>query len=1265
MKPYKRILFYVLAAMMLLNIYPAGGLISQVYGKYILLDENFNSYETGEQTVAYTEFRTAVNGIGSTFEIADFPSSSNKSLKVTINNVGAGTSSVANLYLQQIPNFKMLTFEISIYATSMNGGFKIGPRQPVTSKWPALATITKEGFVIPVQGDSEAREFAQPYDTNTWLKLRFVMNLQTSKYDFYFNDRPVASNLDMPLGEDAWKDGFSDVIIQRSGTNINSVWYFDDVRFYSGTPDSMLEPPVIEEDNGGLNLWFSPRDKVTTLQDPPFFRWTAITLGESYDLQLSRDKDMAVIEKEIKDIPYNYYSLPETLGPGIWYWRVRGRSVNGQSDWSKIRRFRISKDATPFVVPETDELVRRVRKDHPRIWTNNDELAEFRALADGPSKDFYQAIKKRVDDNLNNPIPDEPKFSPPQGSKPGDPEYVTAQGNLRTYSDGKVNEMFEAAFLYLVTGDKKYGEKSVAFMESIAKWDIYGDTSYQVQDQVHRAIAYKTAIAYDWVYDLLNSKQKEAVRAMVKERTEIMYNLLLRGFPLYILPFDSHGWSAAGFMGIISLAMMDEIPEAEEWFRNIYPAYINIYPVWGGEDGGFANGTAYWSYGSSPFTAVALDALYSATGFQTYERTAARNEYLFPLYMTPNGAPTGAFGDEGNIVSWRDSTCVTYYLSAAHIFKNPVAKWGAQTRGVKPYDGEISYYAHFEDEVPAIPPLDYPTGRIFRDIGWAGMHTDLVDPQRVSFLFKSSPYGSYNHSHADQNSFIINAYGEPLAIDSGWYDYYYSAHDKGYTKRTHAHNAITYNGLLGQYLNPLNGEENILAKGKMGSFVTGNVFDGVTGDATRAYAGNLGKTVRSAVFLKNAPAIVMVDELKAKEGEQTSFAYNLHARSPIETDASKNQVVIRQGKAELVATMAYPENVTIESFDKYITAETREEVPPGSRLTGKPNQYFINFNTEKVEETVMVSILDIHKKEEGQKEIQVEKNEECMKITIGGDQTVYVRLKQEGAVSYGDVTFDGTFCAFGNNTFLLQNGTSLIKDGIVLAKTEKLSSVLYEEGRLHLSAVEDNTLDMTLGYRAQGDSNELRLGLPVSVSSIADEKGFVMQPENSPEYDVKTMPLKWAASGEKLHIAFENGDYNLYLNGTPVIKPTELSIRVEGTPLCLESPPVMINGTVLAPALLFGESLGAQAADSGNKVLLTKGDTAIEISEGSSSVLVNGTEVQMAETAQRISGVLYVPVRPVCDGFSARIGWHETTQTVYIYTSPIYESTFDSSVWPR
>ncbi len=1263
MKQYKRILFYVLTAVILLSIYPASGLVNQVYGKYILLEENFNSYETGEKTVAYSQFRTAAN-TGGSFEIADFPSSSNKSMKSTINNFGVSGGSVTNLYMQ-LGKYDVITLEISIYPTSMQGNIKVGLDQPITGKFPALANVTNAGLVVPAQGDSTAQSYAQPYDINTWMKLRFVMNTKNGKYDFYFNDRLAAANLDMPLGENAWaENGIKQCVIQRSGSSMNSDCYFDDIRVYSGTPDSMQEPPVIEEDSEGLNMWFSPRDKATTMQNPPFFRWTDIVLGDSYDLQLSRDKDMAVIEKEIKEIPCNYYSMPEALEPGVWYWRVRGRSVNGQSEWSQIRRFRISKDANSFLVPETDDLVKSVRKDHPRIWTNKDDLDHFRSLAEGPSKDFFSVIKQRVDENIENSLPEEPKFSPLEGAKPGSAEYVAAQKELRSYSDGKVNEMFEAGFAYLVTGEKKYGEKCVGFLENIADWDVYGDTSYSVQDQVHRAIAYKSAIAYDWVYDLLSSAQKEKIRTMVKERTEIMYNLLLRGYPLYKQPFDSHGWSAAGFMGIISIAMMDEIPEAEEWFRNIIPLYINVQPVWGGEDGGYVAGMAYWSYANTPFVSVVFDAVYSATGFQPVERVQSRNEYLFPLYMSPVGQPSGAFGDEANIPSWRDPTCVTFYLSQAHILKNPVAKWGAQVRGIKPYDGEISYYAHFEDEVPAIPPLDYPSSHVFRDVGFVGMHTDLVDPNRVSFLFKSSRYGSYNHAHADQNSFIINAYGEPLAIDSGWYDYYYSAHDKGYAKRTHAHNAITYDGLNGQYFNSSDGEGNIQAKGTIGGFVTGDIIDSVTGDATQAYAGVLSKAVRSAVFLKDSPTIIVVDELKAKEGEQRSFAYNLHAREKIETDSSKNQAVIRQGKAEMVTTMAYPENLTVESFDKFITADTREEVRPTT--ASRKDQYFINFNTEALDQTVMVSVLDIHKTEEGAKDIQIQKNEECMKITIGS-QTVYVRLKQEGAVSFENVTFDGTLCAFGENTFLLQNGTELIRDGSALVKTSQVSSVLYEEGRLHLSAQEDNRLEMNLGYRVENarQSGALKLGLPVTVSSIRDRSGFVMQPESSEAYNADTMPLKWNASGECLQMELEAGDYDLYLNGTPVQRSSDLCIRVEGSPISLAASPTMINGTVLAPAAMFGQSLGAEIADNGGSVTMTKDGTVIEITEGNSAVTVNGTAVQMAEPAQRINNILYVPVRQICDGFGARIGWHDVAKTVYIYTSPVYEVKFDSSVWPH
>lgn len=56
------------------------------------------------------------------------------------------------------------------------------------------------------------------------------------------------------------------------------------------------------------------------------------------------------------------------------------------------------------------------------------------------------------------------------------------------------------------------------------------------------------------------------------------------------------------------------------------------------------------------------------------------------------------------------------------------------------------------------------------------MHSALADPQRVSLLFRSSPFGSLNHAHADQNSFVLYAKGEVLAMDSGVYDFYDSPH---------------------------------------------------------------------------------------------------------------------------------------------------------------------------------------------------------------------------------------------------------------------------------------------------------------------------------------------------------------------------------------------------------------------------------------------------------------------------------------------------------
>jgi hypothetical protein len=58
----------------------------------------------------------------------------------------------------------------------------------------------------------------------------------------------------------------------------------------------------------------------------------------------------------------------------------------------------------------------------------------------------------------------------------------------------------------------------------------------------------------------------------------------------------------------------------------------------------------------------------------------------------------------------------------------------------------------------------------------------------------SSRFGSFSHSHADQNTFQLNAYGRALVIDSGYYPWYGSPHDHLWTRLTKAHHGILVNG---------------------------------------------------------------------------------------------------------------------------------------------------------------------------------------------------------------------------------------------------------------------------------------------------------------------------------------------------------------------------------------------------------------------------------------------------------------------------------------
>ena len=249
----------------------------------------------------------------------------------------------------------------------------------------------------------------------------------------------------------------------------------------------------------------------------------------------------------------------------------------------------------------------------------------------------------------------------------------------------------------------------------------------------------------------------------------------------------------------------------------------------------------------------------------------------------------------------------------AAVYNNPYFQWYARSMPGWP-DGGIYGYWWYDADMPARPPADLPQGRYFPDIGWVAMHSDLSDPDDIMLMFKSSQFGSFNHSHADQNSFVVYGYGEPLLIDSGYYDWYGSPHDVGWTRQTRAHNCVLVNG-AGQ---PIFDKT---ATGQIEQHFTSQYVDYTCGDATVAYKGKLQEFKRRILYAR--PDVFLIHDTLAAP-EPSTFTWCLHAEEEMEVHADRQEVVITRGSAKCLVKFITPTELTFEQNDEFTPPSTRD-----------------------------------------------------------------------------------------------------------------------------------------------------------------------------------------------------------------------------------------------------------------------------------------------------------------------------------------------------
>lgn len=585
--------------------------------------------------------------------------------------------------------------------------------------------------------------------------------------------------------------------------------------------------------------------------------------------------------------------------------------------------------------PPLHELRAAIPEGRPRLFARPETIDELRAK---PSVSpiaglVWRNIQTRALGFQYSPLPPYPP-----DARPGGVLDITAWRRGIEIANDVVARLETLSFRYLIEGDTVSGEAAKRLLLHVSTWDPYGHSGREKNDEISMRLLYSMSRAYDWIHPLFTDAERLQVQEAVRERGNDVYATMRRGrFEERLL--SNHLVRSMGFLGEAAIAFMGDFPEAEVWFDYIVSLFLVKYPPWGGDEGGWSQGVSYWqSYIS--WVLEFLDALKIATGLDLYQKPFLQNTGYFKLYAHPPKSKFGAFGDHSDVPPNSGSASVMSRLALE--YQNPAFQW---------YVNEINGMGN----VPAIPmndflgyilapigivgsgrpqlPPEFPQSRLFSDVGWALMNVDMEDWQNnVHIKFKSSPYGSFNHSHAEQNSFQIEAYGSPLAIPSGYYPWYGSPHHAEWTWQSRSKNTILVDG-RGQ------GVQSLDAKGEIVATSFGSQFDYVLGDATDAYLGQLGYFGRHLLFVK--PNLILIyDQLKSDKPVAT-YDWLLHSLQEIEVDAPANRVLVNGDTAHMWVNFVTPESLTFHVTDEF-------PIAPEEREAHKPNHWHLTTTTLSV-----------------------------------------------------------------------------------------------------------------------------------------------------------------------------------------------------------------------------------------------------------------------------------------------------------------------------
>ncbi len=670
---------------------------------------------------------------------------------------------------------------------------------------------------------------------------------------------------------------------------------------------------------------------------PPGFAWWRAEGAAAYRLTILDRTGREIYRAE--GLPDPVHLPDRALPPGDYAWDVeacdaRGTTLARRGRW----RFRVPEGVRAFPWQDPKEVLARVPDTHPRYMFLRDRLPEIRNTLRTTRRRAWEDVQARAEKYLSTPLPKPPEYhtySDPARQRMG---YTTYFRYLRGILDQAMSTM---ALAYVLSGNEKYGLAAKRIFLEVESWGLEGPMSVMARwgDEPGLSMAKHGHRVYDWLYDLFDESERRRARETTIGRARQVLARLKRADYL-ANPSESHNGRMIAYLSEYAVVLKGEAPDAVEWLDYSLRALTTFYPHWGGSDGGWAEGISY-ALAYNTIYLGALESLLAAADYDLYQRPFFRSVRKFFLYCTSPLGEVRPFGDGSDGPMGGSASGLMRHFGRR--LGDSASLWYAEQAGGSTGDPLISLLT--EDTLKPEPPSALPSAAVFRGVGWAGLHSALDDPQRDTFIvFKSSPFGSVSHSHADQNAFCVLKGGRGLAIPSGYYGPSYGMpHHHEWTRQTKAHNSVLVDG-HGQIVRTRK------AAGRIAAFRHQRQLTYVCGDAARAYGGKLTKFLRHLVFLRPG-VLVSLDELEAPQPAE--FRWLLHAFERMELDEAARQVAASRRGATLAAKLACRHGLTFSQTDQFDTPFN--EGNPPEYHQDRPNQWHFTARTAEKAATTRIA----------------------------------------------------------------------------------------------------------------------------------------------------------------------------------------------------------------------------------------------------------------------------------------------------------------------